>query len=290
MNRPSPIKKYTPIVIIWIATALIVQFTASAIGPLGFNNIAVATSVFIILVQWLFFIPAYLLKTEVFYDTIGSLSFIVASLIALYLSDHITTASLASILLINLWACRLGCFLFWRIHKRKGDARFDNLKRDPLAFFIAWNLQALWIITSLAPTIYLVGKAETSISALHVFGLMVAIFGLGYEAIADEQKRRFTPSDAMPFMRTGLWAYSQYPNYLGEILFWSGLTVVASSAMTGLDHLLWLSPIFIYLLLTKVSGIPLASKRAEKKHADNPLWQDYTENTPLLLPRFWRKR
>jgi steroid 5-alpha reductase family enzyme len=54
--------------------------------------------------------------------------------------------------------------------------------------------------------------------------------------------------------------------------------------LTGLELLTWISPVFIYLLLTKVSGIPILDRRALEKWGDDPEYQKYRARTSLLLP------
>lgn len=117
------------------------------------------------------------------------------------------------------------------------------------------------------------------------------LWGLGFatEAIADQQKWLFKrdPNNAGKFIHTGLWAYSRHPNYLGEILQWSGLWLSASSVMRGPQYLSVVSPLFVWFLLRYVSGIPILEKQAMKKWGSDPSFQDYTNNTPLLWP--WPK-
>lgn len=90
------------------------------------------------------------------------------------------------------------------------------------------------------------------------------------------------------FIQSGLWAYSRHPNYLGEILQWSGLWLAASSVMTGPQYLSVASPLFVWFLLRYVSGIPILEKQALKKWGSDPVFQTYIRNTPLLwpLPKF----
>lgn len=86
------------------------------------------------------------------------------------------------------------------------------------------------------------------------------------------------------FIQSGLWAYSRHPNYLGEILQWSGLWLSASSVMTGPQYLSVASPLFVWFLLRYVSGIPILEKQALKKWGSDPVFQKYIKNTPLLWP------
>jgi Predicted membrane protein len=88
---------------------------------------------------------------------------------------------------------------------------------------------------------------------------------------------------------SGLWSYSRHPNYLGEILLWTGIAFFGISCFTGLERVAWISPIFIYILLTKISGIPILDKRGLEKWGDNPEYQKYRDETPALIPRFNKK-
>ncbi|MDP6916616.1 MAG: DUF1295 domain-containing protein, partial [SAR86 cluster bacterium] len=45
-----------------------------------------------------------------------------------------------------------------------------------------------------------------------------------------------------------------------------------------------ISPIFVYILLTRISGISMLERRADKKWGDDPEYQLYKENTPSLIP------
>ena len=89
------------------------------------------------------------------------------------------------------------------------------------------------------------------------------------------------------FISSGLWGISRHPNYLGEILLWSGLFVSASSVMRGKELLSVLSPMFVALLLTKVSGIPLLEKSSMRRWGTEAAYQDYLKNTAVLIPYIW---
>jgi steroid 5-alpha reductase family enzyme len=113
------------------------------------------------------------------------------------------------------------------------------------------------------------------------------VIGFAFEVIADEQKRRFRadPANHGTFITTGLWAWSQHPNYFGEITLWAGILVIAIPQLAGWNWLVVLSPLFVALLLTRVSGINLLDAIAKKRWGDDPAWQAYVARTPVLLPR-----
>lgn len=111
--------------------------------------------------------------------------------------------------------------------------------------------------------------------------------------MADYQKSVFKRNSANSdrWIQSGLWSISRHPNYFGEILLWIG---IALSAFGGLGHrarssIVFLSPIFVTLLLIFVSGIPLLEQKATKKYGDNDEYVKYKRTTPVLVPLIGRK-
>ena len=61
--------------------------------------------------------------------------------------------------------------------------------------------------------------------------------------------------------------------------------VFGVSCLEGFEWVAWVSPIFVYLLLTKVSGIPILDRRALSKWGDDPGYQAYRERVPAIFPK-----
>ncbi|GAA0858571.1 hypothetical protein GCM10009114_28670 [Aliiglaciecola litoralis] len=68
-------------------------------------------------------------------------------------------------------------------------------------------------------------------------------------------------------------------------MLWIGVAIAAYPALEGWQLITLSSPLFIILLLTKVSGIPMLEKRADEKWANNPDYQKYKSTTPALIPK-----
>ena len=85
------------------------------------------------------------------------------------------------------------------------------------------------------------------------------------------------------YITSGLWAWSRHPNYFGEITFWVGLTLIALPVLSGWQLVTLISPIFVYVLLTRISGIPMLENRGMKKWGSDPEYMDYLQRTPSLL-------
>ncbi|MBC8187024.1 MAG: DUF1295 domain-containing protein, partial [Proteobacteria bacterium] len=113
------------------------------------------------------------------------------------------------------------------------------------------------------------------------------VAGFAIEVAADQQKRRFRadPSNRERFIRSGLWAWSRHPNYFGEIILWIGIALIALPVLSGWQLATLISPVFVYVLLTRISGIPLLETRAKKKWGKDPDFAAYMRSTPVLFPR-----
>ncbi|MEH6585735.1 MAG: DUF1295 domain-containing protein [Halioglobus sp.] len=239
--------------------------------------------------QWLAFVPAYLKQTEKFYDLTGSLTYISCIGLALLLSKNTDIRSLTLGLLVAIWALRLGSFLFARIRKDGSDSRFDKIKPDPLRFFLTWSLQGLWVLlTGACALAAITTQVPAAMSALDTLAIALWLLGFGIEVVADRQKRIFRKTaGADTFICSGLWVRSRHPNYVGEILLWTGIALLALPALSGWQLATLISPVFVYLLLTRVSGVPLLERKADEKWGDEADYQDYKASTPVLFPRLW---
>jgi steroid 5-alpha reductase family enzyme len=260
------------------------QGGASAFGiPLFAFSVGLA-----FLIQWLVFIPAFLLQTEKFFDLTGSITYISVIVLAVLLSPVVDGRSILLLVLVVIWAVRLGTFLFRRIQKAGKDARFDEIKPSFIRFLSTWTLQGLWVTFTLAAA--LVAITSTTRKELGFFaliGFLIWIFGFAVEAVADSQKSRFRadPENKGKFINTGLWAWSRHPNYFGEIVLWIGVAVIVLPILRGWQWVTLISPVFVTLLLTRISGVPMLEKRADEKWGGQEDYEAYKKRTPVLIPR-----
>jgi len=204
----------------------------------------------------------------------------------------ITFRSLLLALLIAIWAVRLGSFLFLRVMQDRKDSRFDAIKKNGLRFFSVWTIQGLWVsFTAAAALVAMSSVKVVAFGWLGTIGVLLWLAGFAIEVVADHQKRVFKTNQKQQgnqspeFITTGLWAHSRHPNYFGEILLWCGIALIALPVLSGWQYITLLSPCFVYLLLTRVSGIPLLEQAADKRWGDNAEYQQYKASTPVLVPQ-----
>ena len=240
------------------------------------------------LIHWLLFIPAYLLKTEKFFDLSGSFTYISIVIYVLFFNsnseNNIGNLILASFIII--WAVRLGSFLFFRIKKAGEDKRFRELKISFTRFFLVWNISGMWVsFCSMCAITAISSGNGVQLNPLFYIGAVTFLVGFILEIVADHQKTAFRkdPKNKDKFINTGLWARSQHPNYVGEITLWAGIALISYSSLEGWEYISLISPIFTYWLLVFVSGIPQLEESGEKKWGHLKAYQDYTKNTPKLI-------
>lgn len=241
------------------------------------------------LIQWLVFIPSFRLQTEKYFDLTGSLiTYIFVITLAVLLSTAVDARAVLLWALVVIWASRLGSFLFRRIRKAGKDDRFDEIKPSFLRFLNVWTIQGLWVtLTMAAALVAITTVTRKGLDVFALIGFLVWVLGFSFEAVADAQKSRFNanPDNKGKFIQTGLWSRSRHPNYFGEIVLWVGVAIIALPVLQGWQWIALISPVFVALLLTRVSGIPLLEKKADRKWGGQADYEAYKKSTPVLIPR-----
>jgi steroid 5-alpha reductase family enzyme len=239
------------------------------------------------LVQWLAFIIAFIQKTEKFYDLTGSLTYITLTTLTVLLIPQIDHRAVLLLVLVVVWAARLGTFLFTRVLKAGKDDRFDEIKVDFGRFLLTWTLQGLWVtFTAAAAWGAITSSVRQPLDWFTVIGLIVWLVGFIFEVLADAQKSAFKaqPENEGQFIKNGLWAWSRHPNYFGEIVVWIGVALIALPVLRGWALLTLISPVWSVIQLTLISGVPMLEKKADQRWGDQADYQAYKQNTPVLFP------
>lgn len=239
-------------------------------------------------INWIAFVPAALFQRETFYDLTGAITYISVVTIACVMSGPRDLRAGLVAGMVVVWALRLGLFLFARIHAAGSDGRFDAIKRDPARFLVVWTMQGLWVVmTAGAALAVIAGPQRAGPDLWLVLGGLVWLLGMVIEVVADAQKSAFRrdPANRERFITTGLWGWSQHPNYFGEIVLWAGIALIAVPVLSGWGWLVMVSPLFVWVLLTRISGIPLLVARAEARWGNDPEFRAYRNAVPLLVPR-----
>jgi steroid 5-alpha reductase family enzyme len=275
----------------------LIHLTFSLVAFLLAYSIAFLTEIEIVknavlysfVIQWILFIPAYLLQTEKFYDLSGSFTYIfVVCYVSYnyYLYDGVNIGNIIIAGAIIIWAIRLGSFLFFRIKKAGEDRRFNEIKTSATRFFMAWTLQGMWVSICSACAITAISSPKgVEINFLLFIGLIIFSVGFLVEVIADNQKTKFRsdPKNKNNFISSGLWSISRHPNYLGEITLWLGITIMSISSLKGWQFITLISPLFTYVLLVYISGVRILEASGKERWGHLASYQEYLKKTPSLI-------
>jgi steroid 5-alpha reductase family enzyme len=236
-------------------------------------------------IQLMFFVVAVSYKTDKITDLAYGLTFVIISLLLLFVNSAPTIPHYLLVIMVTIWGLRLAGFLFLRILKTGKDQRFNGIRESFLKFAGFWFFQAIavWIIM-LPVTLVLSSKHTSGFIYTVIAGTIVWLLGFVIESMADFQKFKFKNSESKGFIHTGLWKYSRHPNYFGEILIWWGIFLFAIPYLKGIGWLSLVGPVFITFLLLKVTGIPLLEKASDAKFKSDNKYREYKKKTSLIIP------
>ena len=218
-------------------------------------------------------------------DSMWSLFFLLAALLYAWHTWFEGARLTLVIVLVDLWALRLCGYLTLRNWGPHEDHRYVVIRRNNephfwlKSLYIIFGLQALlaWIVS-----LPLLGAIHSSgeLNWLDLVGMVVMLFGLAWESVADWQLAKFKANSANrgKVLDQGLWAYSRHPNYFGECCVWWGfyLIAVAAGAWWSLP-----GPLLMTLLLLKVSGVALLEKDIGERR---PAYAAYIARTNAFFP------
>ena len=246
--------------------------------------------VWIFAIQIIVFIPSFIFRTEHYYDLTGGITYISTVVMALILKNSYQGIDLISLLLgsmVIIWATRLSSFLFLRVKKSGEDVRFKKIKHSFSWFLMTFMLQGMWVFMCIFPALIVISSINSEINNYAIVGSIVWLFGFLFEIIADNQKSNFNKFNKGEFISNGLWSITRHPNYFGEFILWLGITIASLGYIDNYKYVLLLTPIFVYLLLTRVSGVNLLEDIGEKRWGNSKEYQKYKEKTPLFFPKLF---
>jgi steroid 5-alpha reductase family enzyme len=186
-----------------------------------------------------------------------------------------------------IWGLRLGYHLTARkLREREEDRRYRAMREAHAGNFALWSLvcvycvQGLMVLIISLPIQAAAGRAA-SLAFSCLPGVIVFLIGLGFEAIGDEQLRRFRadPDSHGQVMDRGLWRYTRHPNYFGDACVWWGIWLIALPA--GATWWTVIAPIVMTLFLVRISGAGLMEKDISGRR---PGYADYIRRTSGFVP------
>mmetsp|Transcript_17667 Transcript_17667/g.40370 ORF Transcript_17667/g.40370 Transcript_17667/m.40370 type:complete len:330 (+) Transcript_17667:361-1350(+) len=271
-------------------------------------------------IQFTGFAVAAALQTEVFYDVLGGVNFLVLAGVSSHsyatgasndgdgaATTNATDRKTVFAVLFGISRGWLLVFLAWRAHHRKGDSRFDGVRDVPSRLFVYWAVQGVWVYCVSLPLLVVAasgtsgtaaGESEhhgerdaSSVAALSGMALSVLV-----EIYSDVVKARWVAAGRPGgFCAEGTWKHSRHPNYAAEIATWvfaACYAVLESGASPGSVLVASVSPLFTAQILLNTSGTGVwnaEGKNLERyyEHENGAVaasYGAYRETTPPLFP------
>ncbi|WP_051237937.1 DUF1295 domain-containing protein [Lacticigenium naphthae] len=274
-----------------------------AIATQGFTNIGLdgllVPMIFTFVYFTVIFIIATVIKNNSIVDIGWGMGFVVGSWLTLFVTEDPTILSYVIVGFISVWGLRLSLRLLKRNYGKPEDFRYAQWRKEwgdnvvVIAFFRVFMIQGIINFLVGSASYSVIKYNEFSLDSNHRYfvyaALFVALIGLFFEVVGDEQLRRHIAKGTHTLLQSGLWSITRHPNYLGEILIWiglyaSGITLIFTDSINPIYYLfLIISPIIMSTVLIKVST-PLLEKNMEKYDA----WEEYTKRVPMIFP--WTKK
>ena len=163
-----------------------------------------------------------------FFISIGyGLSISSISLYLLIFSKNLKYSEIILSLIYIIYGFRLAIFLILREYKSKTyneKIKSEVDKTHTIGFIpkiFIWLSVALLYICQTSPLTFSVESNEEDGKCTYI-GIIILIFGLLLEIIADNQKSNMKKKNPNKLVTSGLYKIVRCPNYLGEIIFWTG--------------------------------------------------------------------
>ena len=192
-------------------------------------------------------------------------------------------------LILVLYGLRLSGYLAYRELKSKsynknmkGEIKDGKTMKFPIKCML-WITCGLLYFTMCAPIIYRIAnfaKTDTTF----IVGICVMLFGILFEGIADLQKNKAKKKNPNRFVDTGLYKIVRCPNYLGEVIMWTGVLIAGCTAITGVWQ--WVVSLIGYIGIVYVmfSGARRLEIRQDKNYGEDKEYKKYKRKTPILIP------
>ena len=146
-----------------------------------------------------------------------------------------------------------------------------------------WTSCALLYALQVSPVFFrLENRAGTSVVC--IVGVVIMACGIILESLADAQKSKSKAKNPNRFCDTGLYKIVRCPNYLGEVVFWTGVFVSSVDCLNGIWQ--WLGAIFGYVCIVYImfGGARRLEIRQNKNYGADKEYQEYVKKTPILIP------
>lgn len=187
------------------------------------------------------------------------------------------------------YGIRLSGFLLVRelknaaYRKTLKEATGNDKKMPFFVLFTIWVCVAVLYTAQVSPMLFRVTNNSTDV-ILPIIGFVISIGGLVLESIADNQKSAQKKLRPDMVATQGLYKMCRCPNYLGEIIFWTGVFVSGISCYSTPGQ--WITAIIAYICIVFImfNGAQRLEKRQMARYGNEKEYNDYANKTPIIIP------
>lgn len=200
----------------------------------------------------------------------------------------LSAGTIVCCVLFILYGLRLGGYLAYRelkssSYKKNMTGEIKDGKTVPFGVKIAiWVTCALLYATQVSAVFYRLHNG-CGTNAWTWIGAAVMLFGVSFESAADIQKNKAKKVNPKRFVDTGLYRIVRCPNYLGEMLFWTGVVLSGIGAVSGCQWIV-VAIGYIGIIFVMFSGARRLELRQNKNYGADPEYQAYVKSVPILVP------
>ncbi len=245
---------------------------------------------------WLLFAAAMLISSIGFYKYVYFISlgygFSIAGLGALMMilfKDNLSIGTIIACVLFIIYGIRLGGYLLIREVK---SASYRNTMKTEIKDGTTMKFGvkcAIWVtcgalyVTQVLPVFYRLLNGNKT-DGFTIAGVIIMAIGIIFESVADIQKNNAKKKNPKRFVDTGLYKIVRCPNYLGEMIFWTGVLVSGVNVLSGVGQ--WLLALigYIGIIFVMFSGARRLELRQNKNYGNDPEYQKYIKTTPIMVP------
>lgn len=202
--------------------------------------------------------------------------------------DRLSVGTVICCALFILYGLRLGGYLAIRefgssSYKKNMKGEIKDGKTVPFGVKIAiWVTCALLYVTQVSSVFYRLHNSADNGIAVYI-GATIMLLGLTLESVADIQKNNAKKVNPCRFVDTGLYRLVRCPNYLGEMVFWTGVLISGIGAVSGLQWII-VAVGYVGIIFVMFSGARRLEIRQNKNYGNDPEYQKYVKTVPIMVP------
>jgi len=227
----------------------------------------------------------------VYFVSIGyAFSIAGAALSALiFQARSVTPLTLVHGVLLIVYGLRLGTYLVLREQKSAYSRESEDVKKmaDGVGLpkkILIWFGVSLLYVMMFSPLHFLLILGPVPGAVLSYIGVAVMAVGLCLEAAADFQKSRFKGTHPKDYCSTGLYGIVRCPNYLGEIIFWTGNLVAGAWALKTWWSWLMVVIGYVCIVLIMMGSTKRLEQKQDERYGERDDYKSFVRTVPVLLP------